>query len=1184
MMKNQLPMNWSIRFKFILLALAFAVMVTPANSQDFWNLLDNEPVKFTEVQEAAEAYFSVNPKGKASGYKLYKRWEYWAQRNLDAQGFIISIESENQEMAKFRRNTKGLAARAGEFEGDWKELGPFSWTRTSSWSPGLGRIVAIAVEPTIQNLIFAGSPGGGIWRSTDAGASWTPLGDQFDNMFIWSIAIDPNNSDIVYLGNSLGQLFKSTNQGDSWTQAGSVGSTCRRILINPNNSNIILAGSNSGIYRSTDAGATFTRSQFQRAEDLEFKPGNTNIVYAAGSGFYKSTDNGVTFTQITSGFTTSERMKLAVTPANDNVVYVIQKQGSGFGRVYRSTDEANNFTIQNDIDVDGFNYLGSQAGRDMAIMVSNTDANEIHIGGLNHYRSLDGGVTYTGLATWSQPNDPSYVHADIEVMQYINGTLYVGSDGGIFRSTNQGDNYTDLTQNGLNVHQFYRIGGSKTDANVVTGGSQDNGTIMMKGTDRSFISWLGADGMETFVDYTDADVAYGSSQYGNFYKTTNGGASYSGLSEPESSGNWVTPFEIDPFDHNTIYSGFNNIYRHRSGGTTFSGWESISDNLTGVLGNMDEIAIAGSNNNYIYIADGSSVFVTKNGQSDSPTWESIKPTSSPWINYIHVDPNDEEHVLICGSFSIYESSDAGQNWSEISGTLPNITVETVVFDNADNNGIYAGLNNSGIYYKNDNLTDWIPFKTNLPNVRVTELEIDYLTDHIRAATYGRGLWESALNTAQPIALTAPTGLTVSNVSATSQIVSWSNQSIGESGHRVEISLDGVTFTEIGGTGKDTLTSHELAAGTEYFYRVRSFDVLNRFSGYSAVVSMTTESDLNVCQHVADYDNAILYDVVGSMVVYNDNVYKSTAVVQGNNPENNGSPWTLLSACDANGVTVIASSGSNGNILPEGNIVLPINGNFTFDISANAGFQISDVLVDGVSQGSISSFTFTNLNGNHTISATFTQANDDCNHPLWVSSTVYDVAGNEVIHLGKRYRNLWWTQNQEPGTGQNSPWELLGFCGAQGLDCSQYPDYNAQTIYSQPGNFVVFNSDVYKNLWWVQNQNPSTSSAWELQGPCDASTISEPIINAKVANSSDFAIHLLVWPNPSTSDINVDFDAPVRNASIELINASGDVVDSKVLFNGTMKTGMNVSELPNGIYHLRAIGDRLLETTTIVINK
>ncbi|MBI2269911.1 MAG: T9SS type A sorting domain-containing protein [Bacteroidetes bacterium] len=714
-------------------------IVSVSRGQKVFDLIQSDdPVKVSEVVKEAENYFSKAGQENNSGYKLYERWLDWATRSMDANGYTITSKQAYEERQKFDNTFKNNKMA---FNGDWKELGPKEWTLASSWSAGLGRIVSMAVEPNNQQLMYVGSPGGGLWKSVNAGLSWVPLTDQA-NMSIWSIAIDPIDNNKVYVGNTSG-LIKSSDGGITWVSATGSQGTPRRILIHPTNTNQIWAASTSGIFYSSNSGLTFSKVSALSTEDIDFKPGDPSTMYACGNDFQLSTDGGLTWTKITSGIIAAERMRMDVTPAAPQNIYLLQKKGSGFGRIYRSVDSGNSFSIMCDIANSGTpNYLGSQASRNMGIAVSNTNANEVHIGGLDYYRSMDGGATFTKLCAWNSPGSSSYVHADIEFMNYVNGKIYVGSDGGIFRSSNQGNTMTDLTQNGVGVRQYYRIGGYPADANLVGGGSQDNGTSIMKGSSHEFVEWLGADGMETFIDYTNPNILYGTSQYGTLYKSTNGGSSRNTLSGPgDGKGEWETPFEMDPIDHNTIYVGYEELFRSRTAAASGS-WVSLTDSVP-LVDDLDEVKIAPSNNDYIYIAENASMWRTKNGQEDPPLWTSITGFTGT-VNYIAIDPDDPEHVAIATSGSrIYVTSNAGDTWTEISGNVPNVSHFCVAYDDLPENGLYVGTS-SGVYYTTNDQITWTPFSTNLPKVEVRELDIHFGSRKIRAGTYGRGIWESTI--------------------------------------------------------------------------------------------------------------------------------------------------------------------------------------------------------------------------------------------------------------------------------------------------------------------------------------------------------------------------------------------------------------------------------------------------------
>lgn len=731
--------------KFLLFNTAVLISAV-GQSQEILDLMNQDAVNLEEVRNVADTYFSEVGTDRGSGYKLFKRWEHHAMTKLQPDGNVISQEVMSEVLRESRLSSGDERAISAS---NWSELGPLAWTNTSGYNPGVGRVTAIAVEPTSQQIIYVGSPGGGLWKSTNGGSSWTPLGDDFANMDIWAIEIDPVNTNRVYIGNSAGDVYRSNNGGLTFSLILNQSSRVTDILINPSNTNEIYAALRySGLFRTTDGGTTWTEVVTSGVEDVMYKPGSTSTVYACGNRFHRSTDGGSSFSTISTGIVSTERMKLAVSPANSNYVYILQKRGSGFGYLYRSTNSGSSFTVR--VDYTTSNYIGSQASRDMAIAVSNTNINEVHIGGFNMYKSTNGGSSFALECNWYYPStvgtSQSYVHADIEVMQYINGNIYVGSDGGIFKSTNTGNNFTDLSV-GLGIHQFYRINSSMSNRYAVAGGAQDNGQNIMGGVAHTWKHWAGADGMDCAIHPTNSNIIYGAYQYGTIRKTTNGGTSLTSMVQPPEagSGNWVTPIAIDPNNGNRIYAGYTDLYRHDNSASTGS-WVNTSSATTFSGGKLRHIETCPSNSNSIYVATYNNVYKSENITAASPSWTTLASVSGT-INDIAVDPFDDDRVVVVTSFGhVYSSTNGGTSWTRIDAGLPTIPIKSAVLDRSPNNGVYVATDGA-VYYNNDALPTWTAFSTNLPKVDVTEIDLYYGLpgqSRIRIGTYGRGLWESPM--------------------------------------------------------------------------------------------------------------------------------------------------------------------------------------------------------------------------------------------------------------------------------------------------------------------------------------------------------------------------------------------------------------------------------------------------------
>ncbi|GEM_PF-3817442 len=722
-------------------------------SQEILEKISVDNVHFQQTVDDAEIYFDQVGRGKGTGHKLYERWKSRAAARVMPDGRVLSSKVLAEVLANGNRNTSQSRSSV------WNALGPLAWTNGGGYNPGVGRVTAIAVEPVSQQIIYIGSPGGGLWKTVNGGSSWQPLGDNFDNMEVWGIAIDPSNTNTIYYGNSTGELYKSTNAGSSFTKILDAGSgKIQTILIHPSNSNIMhvavktSSSSARGIYKTTDGGTNWTRVLTVTIEDIVYKPGSTSVLYAAGDNFYKSSDSGDSYSQVTTGFQSTQRMKIAVTPANSDYVYVVQKNGGQFGWFYQSTNSGASFTALQE-HTTSTNYIGNQASRDMAIAVSTTNANEVHIGGFDMYVTTNGGTSFVQEADWYYPSTTpggsssghAYIHADIEVLQYIDGNMFAGTDGGIFKSTDAGDNFTDLST-GLGITQFYRINSSLTDQYRVVGGSQDNGTNVKSTAAHSWKHMMGADGMDCGIDPTNSNIIYGMIQRGSLYKSTNGGDSrFSPVQPPEAgSGNWVTPFAIDPNNGNRLYAGYNDLYRHDNAAASGS-WVNTTSSMS-FGGKLSHIELCPSNSDRIYVARSNRIWTSSDITTGAPAWTEISTGISGTINDIAADPDDDTRVVVCTSFgNVYESTNSGSSWTDITSGLPGVSVISVVLDDAASEGIYAAID--GAVYYMDNSTAWTLYSSDLPKVDIDEIEIFFgsgSNSKVRLATYGRGLWEAPL--------------------------------------------------------------------------------------------------------------------------------------------------------------------------------------------------------------------------------------------------------------------------------------------------------------------------------------------------------------------------------------------------------------------------------------------------------
>jgi len=715
----------------------------------FVKMMKDPKVNFYDVQKEFRNYFKNRDKGRGTGWKIFKRWEYLMESRLFPTGERTNLVNLWEEAQKFNENV------SGESPPTWTELGPNTFqTVTGSWNPGIGRINDIELDPNNSNIIYIGAPDGGLWRSTTGGNSWTPLTDDIPAIGVSCILIDPSNSNVIYIGTgdkdawdcwSRGVL-KSIDGGSTWNTTGLTfvptdWQKIHKMLMHPTNYNILFAGTYYGLYKSTDGAATWTLVLDGDVDDIEFKPGDPNVVYAVTNEvpspiFYRSTNGGNSFTA--TSMTSGRRAQIAVTPANPECVYYFAKDVG----IYLSLDSGVSFSRKGRAPT-----AGSQDWYDLAIAVSPLDMNEVHVGEIETYVSFDGGRRFTKTAVWSYPNSTGYVHADIHEMQYFGTTLYVGSDGMITTTDDSASSWVDLSE-GLAIRQFYRIG-SKVNANPykLIGGSQDNGTSVYS-TDH-WHEWLGADGMECVIDYTNENIVYGCIQYGSFYKSTDGGNNSVSISQP-GDGDWVTPYVIDPINPNTLYVG-NAYVRKTTNG--MGSWATIGNFGSG---NINALAVAKSDPNYIYAAKDDLIWRTTDGGSN---WTEISAgLPGYFITYIDVHPSNPQKIAVtlsnfwvyAAGEKVYISNDAGSHWINHSGSLPNLPANCVVWQDGSYEALYVGMD-VGVYYRDNTLSDWISYTGNLPNVMIDELEIDENIQKVRAATFGRGLWEVDVYRATPMA-------------------------------------------------------------------------------------------------------------------------------------------------------------------------------------------------------------------------------------------------------------------------------------------------------------------------------------------------------------------------------------------------------------------------------------------------
>lgn len=755
------------RYAFVIIVVACAMPAVAGVSDS------SAPQTFHDVRTAFyQAYPTADAEDADGEWARFKRWEWFMEPRVGRNGAFprptALLDALNAYQLSHATGQPTIAAASGA---RWTSLGPASLSNASSWNNGgIGRVSCIRFQktPSPNSVIYVGTPEGGLWRHEDS-TGWIPLTDHLPNLGVTDVAVDPRNGNVLYIGSGDGDaagmygnpysygVMKSTDRGATWAMSGLTFNvpdkmTIARVVVSPANSNIVLAavtgnlGQYRGIYRSTNAGASWTLVDGGAVYCIEYKPDNPAIVYASGYGnVRKSLDSGATWSTISSASLPHypadgvSRTALAVTPAQPNVVYVMYVKNSAFYGLYKSTDAGTTWTKQSD--ASGRNVVGSQGDYALSLAVSPTNAAQVFAGGLYLYMSSNSG------ASWQYISNTMHVDQHCAAFPPGNGTtLYAGNDGGIYKSTDVGKNWEDITA-GLQITQYYRLGCAATNPRLGYAGAQDNGVHKWDNGDWS-IAQAGADGADCVVDPTDENSVYMEFQNGYMFHSNDGAASVNYIA-PDSNGNWITPIVIDPVTHTTVYTAYRNVYKSTDEGST---WSQISPALVS-WDNLKSLSVAPSNNRVIYTGTYLKIFKSSNAGT---SWKDISAGlpigDTVALTSICVHPNNPNWAWITfasfiDSQKVYKTTDGGATWTNVSGTLPNVPVNCAIYEKGTNDVVYIGTD-VGVFWRNNTMDDWQPYMEGLPNVAVMDLEIQTTARALRAATFGRGVWESPLRGAQ----------------------------------------------------------------------------------------------------------------------------------------------------------------------------------------------------------------------------------------------------------------------------------------------------------------------------------------------------------------------------------------------------------------------------------------------------
>ncbi len=778
------------------------------------------PKRFDQPQEAQEFFMRQRLPAGENELPLEKLGEA-----------LVGIRSREANEVSVRSAESGPGGIIG-----WRSIGPGNVG---------GRTRAIVIDPINPDTMYAAGVTGGIWKSLDGGASWHATDDLLPNLAVCSLAIDPTNPSVLYAGTGEGLfgswvrhrgmgIFKSSDAGMTWHQLpGTVDDVpvgafyyVNKIVISPNDPDRIYAATMSGVWRSVDGGQSWTvvlRNPWvldgpagtQASQgcavgctDLTVRTDtDPDILFAAfGSfskdGLYRSDDGGDTWLR----YTTPDRqgrMTLAIAPSDNDRIYILMAQNSSasLGTIYsvfRSDDGGDSWTSPLDFNhefspwllsyvsiatgcfVHPTNY--SQGWYDNIIAVDPVDPDVVWVGGIDLYRSDDGGATF-GLAEYwfyylMENPPPSHMHVDQHAIVFhpdyngsTNQIMYVGNDGGLYRTANARAATTDeecpiaanpgpppqiaweSMNNGYAVTQFYH-GDCARDANMFAGGAQDNGTpqVWSPATPESWRLIYGGDGGYVAIDPTNSQRLYVETQaFPSIRVSHDGGATFAPANDgiTDTDGLFITPFAMDQSDPDVLWSGGSRPWRTTNGAVL---WELAGPDFP-QPGTISAIAIAPSNSNVVYLGyDNGYIVRSTNALAPSPTWQTYSlGFSSGWVSSIAVDPiTPDIAYCTCSTYGVdhvLRKPAGSSQWSPIDGSgansLPDIPCHWIAVRSCNTQQLFVGTE-LGVFASDDGGADWSPSNDGLAHTIVESL--DFKDDRTLVAyTHGRGAFLTRLD-------------------------------------------------------------------------------------------------------------------------------------------------------------------------------------------------------------------------------------------------------------------------------------------------------------------------------------------------------------------------------------------------------------------------------------------------------
>ncbi len=695
----------------------------------------------------------------------------------------VDYSAQRKAAESFKNNTSALRNASAV---SWQFAGPINVG---------GRITDIAINPLNPNSAYLSAASGGVFKTTDGGNSWSAIFDNESTLSIGDLAIAPSDSNIIYVGTGEANggsgsltydangIYKSTDAGGSWINIGLQNSRMTgKVEVHPTNPDIVFAatmgnlygkGPDRGLYRTTNGGTSWTKVLFVNdstgAIDVVINPTNPNLIFCSTwqrtryadakyyqgveSGIWKSTDGGTTWTRLgaTQGLPALgvdySRIGLAIAPSNPQVMYASYHDTNGFLGMWKSVNAGTSW-IRID-DVNNTANVITAIYWEGKITVDPNNEDVVYLTGLELYKSTDGGIIFTPTFT-----DAHVDHHSVAIHPSNSNIVWNGHDGGLNISNNAG--LTSVHNETLPISQVYRLEIDNTLPSNLYNGLQDNGTSRTPtGLLNDYEFLFGGDGFQPLVAPTNNQVLFVQYQYGNLFKSTDGGLNFNFATNGIfGSANWNTPIVFDPADDNTMYYGSQKVFQSLDQGDN---WIDISPDLTTVqptnllFGTIFALDVSPINSNIIYAGcDDGNVWNTLNGGG---TWTNITGTlPQRWITQVECDPFNAAtaYVTLSGyrfndnMSHIYKTTNNGLTWTSISGNLPPIPVNDIDADPSNQNVLYAATD-VGVYFTTNGGNSWNVMGAGMPIVVCNDIKIHQPTRTLVVGTYGRGMYKINLD-------------------------------------------------------------------------------------------------------------------------------------------------------------------------------------------------------------------------------------------------------------------------------------------------------------------------------------------------------------------------------------------------------------------------------------------------------